>query len=171
MRKRLYANTKKGIMICAIAAVVFVLTACLGNGIEKDFKKRSIPVVDGHYSVIGRESGSFFAAWFFAALKMNDLDFDGYRQKIEFDASEGFSVGTEVVVVTNVPGNQEDEEFWQKGVRVLFKRKLNGKYIDWWNTDKVGSGWVYKKRLPDACGYWVMFDDTQKIVYVYWHYS
>jgi len=171
MRKKLYAKKNKGIMICAITTVVFILIACQGNGIEKDFKKRNIPVADGYYSVIGKESGSFFAAWFFAALKMNDIDFDRYRQKIEFDAGEGFSVGTDVVVVTSVPSTQEYEEFWQKGVRVLFKRKLNGKYIDWWNTDLVESGWVYKKQLPDSCGYWVMFDDIQKIAYVYWHYS
>jgi hypothetical protein len=171
MRKKLNANKKKVVMICAIGAVVLILFTFLGNGIEKDFKKRKIPVVDGDYTLIGKESGSFFAAWLFVAFKMNKIDFDRYRQKIESDAGKGLSVGTDVVVVTRVPSDKEYEKFWEKGVNVTFKRKLNGEYIDWWKTDLVESGWVYKKQLPDWCGYWVMFDHKQRTVYVYWHYS
>jgi hypothetical protein len=32
------------------------------------------------------------------------------------------------------------ERDWEKGVRVQGKRKLNGKYIDWWKTDLVEIG-------------------------------
>jgi hypothetical protein len=164
-------NKKMAVIFCAIGIAVFIRFALLGNGIEKDFKKRKIPVVDGYYSLIGRESGAFFAAWFFVAFKVNETDFDLYRQKIESDAGKGLSVGTEVVVITSDPSEQELEEYWQKGVKVHFKRKLNGKYIDWWKTDLVESGWVYEKELPDSCGYWLMFDHKQGTVYVYWHYS
>ena len=76
----------------------------------------------------------------------------------------------EVVVVEEYLSDQEYDRYGEKGVRVQHKRKLNGKYIDWWKTDLVESGWVYEKRLPDVCGYWVMFDQKQGIVYVYWHY-
>ena len=165
-------NKKQAIIIDAIGVALFIRFVFSGDGIEQDFEKRSIPIVDGPYRLIGKESGSFFAAWYFAAFKMEEIDFNYYRHKIELDAGKGLLVGTEIVVVVEGNlGEQEYHRYEEKGTSVRGKRKLNGKYIDWWKTDQVESGWVYEKRLPDVCSYWVMFDPKQRIVYVYWHYS
>jgi len=157
-------NKKPAIMICVIGAALLIRFVFPGNAIEGDFEKRDIPTVDGDYRLLGKESGSFFAAWYFAAFIMDEIDFNYYRHKIELDAGKGLLIGSEVMVVEDNLSDQEYDRYWEKGIRVQHKRKLNGKYIDWWKTDQVESGWVYAKRLPDVCGYWVMFDQTQGIV-------
>ena len=129
-------------------------------------EKYGVPTVDSYEKFIAYSSGGFFSQWMFAAIKVNDNQMNKYKKKIVQDGSVHYKIGNDGIKILTLEEDYKIIKYEFSEYRI--KQRVNGKYLEWWDIDKITVGDLYENELPDECRYKIYFSPKQGIIYIYW---
>lgn len=132
-------------------------------------EKYGIPTVDSYEKFIAYSSGGFFSKWMFAAIKVNNNQMNNYKNKIFNDGAVHNKIGNNEIKILSKDDMIKVNSYDYRKIR--FKQEVNGKYLEWWDIDKITAGDLYEKELSDECRYKIYFSPQQGKIYIYWSYS
>ena len=154
-----------------VYALVITLVICMWlyqGSVSVLLAKRKIPQLRNYEKIYGISKGGLFSNWLLISAKLDQDNFNRYSNEIKSDCDKSLKIPNEAIILTSEENNSDKID----GKRELFfKQKVSGKYLDWWDTDKVRNGVVYVKNQGNACRYEILFDNETLNVYIYWSYS
>lgn len=150
--------------LCLTALALFLF---LPSPINSRLENRDIPTLPGSYKYIGSTSGGLFSKWFILVVNLDAEGYAKYQAKLAADAHETLTIGKDVILARDYKSD-ENSELNNKKECVTYAGTRD---LSCWDPDRITSGTLCRKKLPDACDYFIFFDHTRKRVFIYWHYS